>query len=92
MTLPDELHAKAEANAKKFGFDSVDEYVADLVKGDESDWNPKPVVTGYSREELQRLIQEGIDSGGSIEVNEEFWRRFGEKIRNGTLRRSEQHA
>ncbi len=93
ITIPDELHAKAESKAKKYGFASVEDYLSDLVEFDDgSDWPSEPIVTGYSHEELGRLLQEGIDSGGAIEVNEEFWQRFHEKIRNGTLRRAERHA
>lgn len=29
-----------------------------------------------SEEELDRLLMEGIESGGAVEVNEEFWGRI----------------
>lgn len=90
ITIPDELHAKAETKAKQYGFASVEDYLADLVEYDEgSDWPTKPIATGYSREKLEQLIQAGIDSGGAIEVNGAFWderrRILDEKIakRNG---------
>ena len=37
ITLPFELHAKAVERAKRFGFPSVEAYLADLVEGDDGD-------------------------------------------------------
>lgn len=92
ITIPDELRATFEAKAKRFGFASVEAYVVDLVEHDEwieSKVSKSPLTFG-TREEFEKLIQAGFESGGAIPVDEAFWaerrRILEEKIakRNGT--------
>ncbi len=96
ITLPDDVHAKALANAKKFGFSSVEEYVADLVDGDELDFIDNRLgsskLTFNTREELEALLLEGLNSGPPIRADEAFWRQLRERIESGTLRNAEQPA
>ncbi len=77
ITLPDEVHAKAEANAKKFGFASVNEYVADLVEGDDGEIIDNSAcdskLSFNTREELEALLLEGMNSGPLIRADAEFW-------------------
>lgn len=92
LTLPESAREQLEAKAKRFGFTSVEDYILDLVEHDddyELPTNPS-TPTFRTREEFAVLIQEGINSGGAIPVDEDFWeerrRILREKIakRNGT--------
>jgi hypothetical protein len=80
ITLPSEIRAEAEAKAKAAGFSSVEAYIAALIAEDmpeedllPPDYTPPPELTPRSREELERMLDEGIASGNPIRVTPEFW-------------------
>jgi hypothetical protein len=91
ITIPDELRAKAEERAKRYGFASVEEYVMDFLEGEDDTVvvPPGSLVAGYPREELEKLLMEGINSGNPVKADENYWNALREKIRTGTLRRAE---
>ncbi len=75
ITLPDDVRIEAAARAKELGFATVEEYVIDLVRGDELGVDVPP-SGGYqpkNREALERLLDEGMASGNPIVVDGAFW-------------------
>lgn len=89
ITLPDELAAEVQAKAKAGGFASVDAYIAYLVITDEGqdgevDAFPGPSeLTPKSREDLGRMLDEGMNSGPGVIADEAFWERLRQRIRSG---------
>lgn len=85
ITLPDEMRAELEQRAKLGGFPSVEVYVAHVllwsepnaIEDDEDvELPPPPADADYvvnSREELERKLLEGLNSGPAIPVTPEFW-------------------
>ncbi|MBX3401117.1 MAG: hypothetical protein KF873_20485 [Gemmataceae bacterium] len=91
ITIPDDLTLKVEQRAKRFGYHSAEEYVLDFLKEDVEEHEPQvliPSLSYRSREELETLLLEGLNSGKSVEADENFWKSLREKIHNGTLRRA----
>ena len=72
LTLPDDVRAQAERQAKAAGFASVGEYVADLVREDVQAGPPPDQYAGRTREELERLLNEGM-AGVPVPGDEQFW-------------------
>lgn len=72
ITLPDEMRATLELKAAAAGFASVDEYVADVLAD-----GPDIIETGpphfRTREEFDKLIEEGLASGVSGVMDDAFW-------------------
>ena len=77
ITLPDDLHAKALASAKRFGFPSVEAYVVYLVENDDEEFiddsGHRSKLAFNTREELEALLLEGLNSGPLIRADAEFW-------------------
>lgn len=80
ITFPDAVWAEAEAKAKASGFRSVETYIAVLIAEDtpEEDllspnYVPRPELTPRNREELERMIEEGMNSGPGVVADEAFW-------------------
>ena len=78
ITLPDVLAQRIEAIARQNGYPSAAEFLiglaedavidaADANKGGPSELCPK------NREELERMLDEGMNSGPPIRVTPEFW-------------------
>jgi len=63
LNLAKEVKVRAEAQALEAGFASVDDYIADLIKGDDA-----TAVDAKLESELLR----GVDSGPSIPLTPEF--------------------
>jgi Arc/MetJ-type ribon-helix-helix transcriptional regulator len=81
ITLPDDVRAQAEERAKAGGFASVDEYVADLVREDVTEYpdEPSPGRGFDTREELGRLLDETLGSP-VLRMDEQFWQELDEQI------------
>jgi hypothetical protein len=79
INIPDELRDEIERKARTAGFDDVGLYVAALViedepiPPDELDLPGPPEIAPRNREELERMLEEGLNSGPPIRVTPEFW-------------------
>jgi predicted kinase len=94
ITLPDAVRAEAEAKAKAAGYQSVEEYIADLIAEDvpeddmlPTDYTPPPELTPRNREELERMIEEGMNSGPGVIADEAFWAERRRVLRERLARR-----
>jgi hypothetical protein len=76
ITLPEPLAAWVAERAARLGYESADAYVADLVQREadsDLDDDPGPAhLTPRSREELDRMLEEGLQ-GEPIVADEAFW-------------------
>jgi antitoxin ParD1/3/4 len=78
ITLPDEMREELERKAQVMGFASVDEYILERVlqafaQDSEMPDHPLSKLTPRNREELERMLDEGMNSGPPIRVTPEFW-------------------
>jgi Arc/MetJ-type ribon-helix-helix transcriptional regulator len=78
ITLPDEMREELERKAQAAGFASVDEYILERVlqafaQDSETPDYPLSELTPRTREELERMLDEGMNSGPPIRVTPEFW-------------------
>jgi hypothetical protein len=80
ITLPESMRAEVEATAKAAGFASAQEYVVALIEDDLAGddllppgYVPPAEITFRNREELMRLLDEGMNSGPPIPITPEFW-------------------
>ena len=84
ISLPDPLHDAAEAVASRTGFASAAEYIADLVRrGIEQDrrdselydkqFGEAPDSRIRTKQDIERLLLEGLNSGPAIEMTAEDW-------------------
>jgi hypothetical protein len=79
ISLPDEWRERLEARARANGFASVEDYLLSLAQAEELeddtiDGTPGPSeLTPRNREELERMLDEGMKSGPVIRVTPEFW-------------------
>lgn len=73
ITLPDEVQAQAERQAKAAGFVSVSDYLADLVREDaeDADW-PSPPASVSTADELRVAVAVGLASPPVASVDEMF--------------------
>lgn len=79
MATEDHLHVSLPAALGEFvtdrvstgGFADASQYVTSLIEADR---------LTQARDELERLIQEGIDSGPAIEVTDEFWETLRQRL------------
>ena len=84
ISLPEPLHDAAEDLASQTGFGSAAEYIADLVRrgieqdrqdleldekrlGEESESRPR------TKQDIERLMLEGLNSGPAIVMTAEDW-------------------
>lgn len=63
VSLPEELKEYVEAQTKS-GYSTPSEYVRELIRGDQK---------RRSKEKLDALLLEGLNSGESIPVDAKFW-------------------
>jgi len=63
VSLPQELKAYVERQTKT-GYSTPSEYVRELIRGDQR---------RRAKERLDRLLLEGLDSGGSLPATPAFW-------------------
>jgi hypothetical protein len=79
ITLPDPVGRRIEAIAKQNGFASAAEFLISLVEEAElgadtlADREGPPELTPKSREDLDRMLDAGMNSGPPIRVTPEFW-------------------
>ncbi|VTU02303.1 hypothetical protein : Putative addiction module antidote protein, CC2985 family OS=Singulisphaera acidiphila (strain ATCC BAA-1392 / DSM 18658 / VKM B-2454 / MOB10) GN=Sinac_0976 PE=4 SV=1: RHH_1 [Gemmataceae bacterium] len=75
ITLPDEMRAQLERDARAGGFATVDEYVAEALRTDRSDTagSGPPGMSPRSRAELDAMLDAGVASGPPIRMTPEFW-------------------
>lgn len=79
ITLPDELKDKLERKARGAGFATVLEYLLSLVAEDEpeapddADLGGPPELTPKNRDELEAMLEAGMNSGPPIRMTPEFW-------------------
>jgi antitoxin ParD1/3/4 len=64
ISLPESMRPFIERMVVKGGFGSADEYVQRLVSEDQK---------RASQERLEALLLEGIESGPSVEMTQEYW-------------------
>ena len=77
VSLPGSLKKYVQERVSTGGYGNTSEYVRDLIRGEQKQ---------RAKAELEALIMEGINSGPSSEVNEEFW----EGLRARVTQRSKQ--
>lgn len=78
ITLPEEVAVRVEALAKRYGYPSATEYLVQLVEEAElealaADLPGPPGLTPRNREELEKMLEEGMNSGPPVRVTPEFW-------------------
>jgi Arc/MetJ-type ribon-helix-helix transcriptional regulator len=79
ITLPDEVRAQAERQAKAGGFASVADYLADLVREDGDVVERDGPNTAHTREDVERLLNEAL--GDKVLVADEaFWERHRQRL------------
>ena len=72
ITLPDAMRAALERKAAAAGFASVDEFVVDALTDDYEAGSTRPPHF-RTREELHKLLDEGMASGVAGEMDDAFW-------------------
>jgi antitoxin ParD1/3/4 len=78
VTLPDEMREELERKSQAMGFATVDEYILERVlqafaQDSEMTDHLLSKLTPKNREELERMLDEGMNSGPPIRVTPEFW-------------------
>lgn len=72
ITLPDDVREQAERQVKAAGFASVSDYLADLVREDDETGTPPDSLSGYTYEELGKLL-DAAKVGPWVPADEAFW-------------------
>ena len=75
LYLPAELRAKAEARAAEAGHSSLEHYIESLIRADVDidEFGALDRLTFRSREQLEKLVLEGLASGSSKELTDADW-------------------
>ena len=80
ITLPDEMRAELERQAKAAGFATAEEYAVQILRAvalaDAEDTDDMPVPDELqikSRADLEAKLLAGLNSGQPIRVTPEFW-------------------
>ena len=78
ITLPEAMTERVAALARRHGFASPTDYLVRLVEDAEAetDFDDRagpPELSPRNREELERMLDEGMASGPPIRVTPEFW-------------------
>jgi hypothetical protein len=77
ITLPDEMRENLEARAKSAGCENIDEFVEEVMTGDQL---PSGFDEPAIQLRLQILIDEAMASGEATPVTSEFWDRLNAKV------------
>jgi Arc/MetJ-type ribon-helix-helix transcriptional regulator len=89
ITLPDEMRDRIESLMKRGSFPTAADLIVHLIEEAETDAffddiPGLPELTPRNREELERMLEEGMNSGPVIEATPEFWaerrRRIEERV------------
>jgi antitoxin ParD1/3/4 len=77
--MPESMRVFLEEQAVKGGHGTPDAYVRALIQ---------EAQQREARDRLEGLLLEGINSGESVEVDEDYWERFQARLheRHGTVR------
>jgi antitoxin ParD1/3/4 len=70
ITLPDALQSFVDQQATENGFESCSEYISDLI------------CREHDRQKLRAMIMEGVNSPPAGVVDEEFFNKLRERIRD----------
>lgn len=74
ISMPDSMRAFVEEQVARGGYGTTSEYVRHLIRG---------ALKHHAEERLERLLIEGLDSGEPIEVDDEYWNRLRDRLRQG---------
>jgi antitoxin ParD1/3/4 len=69
VSLPEELKAYVEAQTRH-GYSTPSEYVRELIRADRKQ---------RERERVDALLLEGLNSGDSIPVNAQYWKKLSQE-------------
>jgi antitoxin ParD1/3/4 len=64
ISLPDSMRTFIEEKVAQGGYSTASEYIRQLVRDDQK---------RGAQERLEALLMEGLESGPSIEVTDEYW-------------------
>jgi antitoxin ParD1/3/4 len=67
ISLPEPLKAVVDAQVASGNYSSASEYIRELIRADEK---------ARSRERLEELLLEGLNSGNGEEATPEFWKKL----------------
>ena len=65
ISLPEEMKTFVETQVQQGGYSTASEYLRELIRDAQK--------KRKAQERLEKLIQEGIESGPGIEVTPEYW-------------------
>ena len=66
ISLPESMRAYIDEKVAEGGYSTASEYVRELVRADQKQ---------AAQDKLEALLLEGLESGESIEVDEQWWHR-----------------
>jgi hypothetical protein len=78
LQIPDDLRSCAETRAAEEGFASLDQYIASLIRADQSASLTRGApaeLTAGSPQRLHELILDGLSSGPGREITDADWQR-----------------
>jgi antitoxin ParD1/3/4 len=78
ISLPKSMKTFVESQLSLGGYSTASEYVRDLIR---------EAQKKSARQRLERLLLEGLDSGPTVRVDENFWKERREKLRQGLRRK-----
>jgi antitoxin ParD1/3/4 len=92
ITLPDEMRERIEVLMKRCGCPSTVDYLTHLIEEAETDamiddLRGPPELTPRNREELEKMLEEGINSGPAIRVTPEFWEECRRRVQERLMAR-----
>ncbi len=64
VEIPESMRDSIQGRVAEGGFASISEYVSDLIRAD---------LEQKDQERLEDMLEEGLDSGESIVVDDAFW-------------------
>jgi len=98
ITLPDEWRKRLETGAKRAGYDTVEDFLLRLVEDAEAEDEylaglpGPPEITPRNREELERMLEDGMNSGPPIRVTPAFWEERRQVLEERMARRRDKPA
>ena len=64
ISLPEPMRAYVEQQVAQGGYSTASEYIRQLVREDQK---------RAAKQRLESLLMEGIESGPSVEITDEYW-------------------
>ena len=71
ISLPDSMRAFIDEQITQGGYSTASEYIRDLIR---------QAQKKAAQEKLDNLLLEGLESGKSIEVTDEWWQKKQERL------------